>query len=529
MVWWLSLMTASAQTLPPPTGCATLQRLAEAPPLVRLPIEVPIGGTISRELRNPYNTPNVELSEHFAVHWGDSGGVSAIEVTRLLEALEESWAVQVDTLAHPAPATSQQYYFNVYIGDSGDGAPLGYGAGGYYSPDFQGYPMLVVAAGTLNSPAYADHTAAHEFYHAIQGSLNRYPYEGESAWFWEATAEWAAIHTDPSNPTAGTFVFAYALLPDHAVNFFDYPDDSQLQNYYQYGAFLFPMDVDRATGGPELIRDAWLDTSFTNDPLTVIDRLLDDQGLVFDEVFLDHLEHLVTWDYDQGSLFALTTQQAGLFYPGADTIFDELDASGTGGPRVVDADDAPMRYGFTALYVDAPDDGTLVVSVAGEPTGTLGSDARFGGRLLVVEGGVATSHPITMDASGLVGSAEVPLQGADEAYLLVGALTDRGDAARFDSERFPFTYELAYAAPIDTGTVDTGGITDTGVPSTPTVTSEPTTSTTEPTVPTDEGSEEAPASGSVDEAKGGCGCASAGGAAGGWAAGLMLLALRRRR
>jgi hypothetical protein len=500
--------------------------MAEAPPLVRLPTSVPVGGTISRELRNPYSTPHVALSEHFAVHWGDSGGVSQVEVDRLLEALEHSWTVQIDELGHPAPSTSQQFYFNVYVGDSGDGAPLGYGAGGYYSPDLEGYPMLVVAAATLNSPAYADHTAAHEFFHAVQGSLDRYPYWGQSAWFWEATAEWAAVHTEPTSSVLGSFVFAYALLPDHALNFFDYPDDVQLQNYYQYGAFLFPLDVDRAAGTFEVVRDAWLDQGSVDDPLVVIDQLLDDRGIDFEEALLDHFVYASMWDYDQGAQFSSSTAQAQLFYPGSSRVFAEHGPDGSGGPVAVDASEAPMRFGFAAIRLPSLADGLLTATVDGEAVGTAGTDARFGARVVVVDGSGYTAHPVPFDAAGLSGSLTVDPTGADEAWLVVGSVAEQGRVDRFDTERFPFVYEVTVAppVPVDTATEPTA---DTGLPTEPTT---PVDTGTAPTTPTSSSTAEQPEPepSSADEAPKGCGCASGVGGPAGWLAPLVLVGLRRR-
>lgn len=522
MIWWTALAALAQPSPLPPVPCATLARLPEAPPLIRS-VPMPIG-TVERSVRDAYNLPNEQISEHFAVHWGDSGGVTATEIDRLVEALELAWSVQIDDMGHPAPATSEQYFFNVYIGDSGNGAPNGFGAGGYYSPDREGYPMLVVAAGTLNSPSYADHTASHEFYHAIQGSLDRYPYEGEGAWFWEATAEWASIHTEPDNPTNGSFVFAYALLPGNAVNFFDYPDSPQLQDYYQYGAFLFPLDVDRSAGGYEVIRDAWMDQGFSDDPLKIVSNLLEDRGLAFDDVFLDHLTRVVTWDYDQGALFALTTAQAQGFYPGASMVQRDLPVAGDATVSEVGGDDAPMRYGFAAMRVQAPEDGRFEAWFEGDAEGTLGTAARYGARLVVESGATHTVVPLAYDPATHSGEATVDVSDADRLWLVVGATPPNGQPDRFDVERFPFRYRLARVDPVDTGTVDTGtpGTLDTGAPVTGlTETTEPPDGTTA------SGTDDAP-----DEAssKGGCGCqVGSGGAMGAWMVALGLVGLRRRR
>ena len=54
---------------------------------------------------------------------------------------------------------NRDLFVQYFIGDSGNGAPDGYGAGGYYTVDPEGWPMIVVSAGfwttavTLKLPA----------------------------------------------------------------------------------------------------------------------------------------------------------------------------------------------------------------------------------------------------------------------------------------------------------------------------------------------------------------------------------------
>ena len=43
---------------------------------------------------------------------------------------------------------------NVYIGDTGGDIPSSYGAGGYYTIDGEGYPMMVIAKDILNDYEY---------------------------------------------------------------------------------------------------------------------------------------------------------------------------------------------------------------------------------------------------------------------------------------------------------------------------------------------------------------------------------------
>ncbi len=503
MPTWLWLTSALA-SLPAgsPTVCATLRQLPGAPPLQRLPVHPPYGGIQRRELRDPFEVPHHALSEHFAVHWGEGGWVTETEVDQLLDALEHAWHVQIDQLGHPEPATSHQYYLNVYIGDSGDGAPASDGADGYYRSDADGFPMMVMAATTLNHPAKADHTAAHEFYHVIQDTLDRYPSSGSGAWFWEATAEWAAIHTDPTNAIGGSLAYAYALQPDRSLSYFASVGATDLQASYAYGAVLFALDLDRATGGTDLVRDAWLDDGFRPDPLDVIQQLLDDRELAFDDVFLDHIAAVTRWDYDQGERFAQGVSDAEARYPGTSTVYAVHGSGGTDGRIAVPGAAAPMRHGYAVIEVHLPRDGVWAVTLEAEPVGSEGTTSALVARVGVVESGVLTQHPLPMGAKGLVGEVEVDVQGADTVYLFVGAVPPDLDATRVDAERFPFTYAL----------VPDGG--------------EPSTEPSSTTAPDDDGQG---ATTDPTGARDGCGCHTAmGGITGEW---LLLLGLigRRRR
>jgi hypothetical protein len=493
----------------PSLACGTMGRLAEAPLLRRIsPDARPLPGVrVGKDLRDAFGVPNVRTSANFAIWYGDAGGVTVAEVDRLLAAFELAWTVQIGDLGHPPPLSTDAYHFNVYIGDTGNNAPSGYGAGGYYYVDPEGYPMVVIANGSLGDPDFADHAAHHEFYHAIQGSLDRYDYDfdGPSAWYWEATAEWAAIETDAANPTNGPFVFSYLLLPQLSLNAFDYPDTGALEEYYQYGAFLFPHDLTQQLG-PALIRDSWLDTGRERDPLEVLRGLVQDEGEDLDQLWLDHLAHNAAYDYDAGPLYRSITQAYAPYYPSAEELLDVV--SGDGGAGSASGPDAPRRYGGATILLEAPRRGTLEVRIAGGADGSDGSPAQFGARLARVSGDGVTYLEVPFD--GAEGSLDVPGVGPDEAvFLTVGAWTPGWIPA--SDEKFPFDWSLEVIEDTSsTSTNDTGG----GGGG-------------------DDDDDDGGGSGDpdpeVERPEPGCGCASGGGVAGGWLLVGAVLAARTRR
>jgi len=252
-------------------------------------LDVPRPPSSEKLLRDAYEvTANQMLTDNFALRWGNSGGVTHTKITQLADAFEEAWAIYIDEEDHPLPIGADTYRLNVYIGDSGNGAPDGNGAKGYFWYDSEGWPMIVVAADTLEDPDSADITATHELYHAIQAATERFTYEDDSAWFWEASATWAAATVYPDNIWHASNLFAYAFLPHYPANYFNYADSTDVQDFYQYGAFILPLHLTEVAADRSLVREVWTDTGPEGDPLSVLIRLMDERGLDFNEAFLDH-------------------------------------------------------------------------------------------------------------------------------------------------------------------------------------------------------------------------------------------------
>ncbi len=436
-----SLLAALASAGPAP--CGTLALLPSARELQRIPRSpaLPPGELAQRDA---YGVPNVQTSAHFAVRWGNGGAVASAVVDALLASLEDAWTVQVVEMAHPPPVGTDAYLFNVYVGDTGDGAPPGYGTGGYYWVDVDGAPMIVVSNATLAFADSADATAIHEFYHAIQGSLDRFPYDGLGAWFWEATAEWAAIETHPTNPDTGSLLFGYLLLPDLAVNDFDYPDSGALEEYHQYGAFLLPHYLTTRVVGFELVRDAWVVPGPNEDPLEVLREGLARDGIDFDAVWLDHLAANATYDYPQGEQWQAGVEAAAQWFGGGRPTTATTVGDGYHEPiRVEGPGRAPGRYGYNLIELEAPIPGDLEVWIAGDAQGDAGSPARFVAAIIQVNGGLPTVTPVPFD--GATGQLTLPVAGADDLLLVVGAFTP--DTAHWQEEAFPYTFTMSIGPP----------------------------------------------------------------------------------
>lgn len=440
MLLWLTFAEAAFP-------CATMRMLPDAPELRH--------GVVSRagptkQVRDLYGLPNELRSENFVVRWGSGERFTEEELDNLLESMELGWSVEVEDMAHPPPYGADAFLFNVYIGNTGDGAPEITSAAGYFYPDPEGWPMIVMAPETVRDRLGTEGTAVHEFYHAIQATTGRYPYDGIAAWYWEATAEWAAMQVVPDNPMSSGFAFGYLLLPHLPVNYFDYPDEGLLEEYHQYGAYLFPHDLTEQVGW-ELVRDTWLDPSGDPDPLEVMRGWLADHGHDMDELWLDHIARNVVLDYPFRVWLEQSLESGGWGWPEADRVAVEIDWAGDDGR--VRGDSAPGRYGAFAIHLTDADPGTLRVLIEAEPEGTEGSPTEVGARVVRLD---AFDDPIYTEVpfDGLVGELSLPdiLMGED-VWVVVGTWTPEARPRIWDDERFELTWSVTVepvAAPVDT-------------------------------------------------------------------------------
>ncbi len=491
-------LAASPPGLIAPRGpCGTPAFLPTLGPAPSLPPPPPSPST-EKEQRDAYGElPNQLVGENFVVKWGSRGGVDESDAAALLDAFEHAWSQEIDGLAFPAPSGTDRYLFNVYIGDTGDGAPDGYGTSGYFNRDRDNYPMIVVSAETLSDLGWAQGTAAHEFFHAVQDVTGRYDYEGDSAWYWEATAMWIEGEVLEDYEEYVVFLYGYALLPHLPVYFFDYPDSGALQEYHQYGAMIFPRYVSEIAADADVVRDSWVEDLDAETPQDALTELLAERGVAFADVFGDFAARNATWDYADGELYERWVDWYADYYRSDDhRVVADVDADGTDGLVDAPEDTLPGRYGYNVVTVDTDGDADYRVRFEAPVEGSNGNDADWRVTAVVdAPGGPRyTSIPVTD------GVGEVLLTGLDGAtvHLVVAAVPARARSG----ETFAWSYEVTPEEP------DPG---ETGEPGTP-----------DPERP-----------GSPDETvemAGGCGCASGGDA--GWLAGALVamgLVARRRK
>ena len=433
-------------------SCLTLSLLPEILSLTPSPLPPPPPG-VGKAERDVYALPNVATSPHFAVRWGDGGSVNAADVDRLLASFEESWSVEIDELGMPAPYGSDEWLFNVYIGDTG--GPSAGGVYGYYSVDSQSWPMVVISQEALAASSQGLGTVPHEFFHALQAAAGTYDYSGEAAWWWEATATWMESVVYPSDPNYAVFLFGFAFLPHYSLSFFDYYDTGAFQEYYQYGAFIFPRYISEYVAGPEVIVDTWLDPRGYTEPLAPLAEALAEEGVELEEEIARFSAHNAVWDYtDSGTYTWYLDYYATLpeFSSFDARITAEVPAGGTDGLTPPPAATLPERYGYNVLSMPEPGAEQLWLTFSGDAAGSGSTPARWAVTVVRQDGGVAYETVTLADGEGVHSIEDI---GPDEALsVVVVPLADE----RIEGETFSYRYALGaqVAEAADTG--DTGGI-----------------------------------------------------------------------
>jgi hypothetical protein len=263
-----------------------------------------------KTIRNSYaNMANQLESDNFVLWWGNSANpaIDTEEAADLLNSFELAWFSEIDTLGFSAPESTASYKFNVYLGDTG--GPSSLGANGYYFYDDDDWPMIVIAPELLGTET-GFVTAAHEFFHAIQDSTGAYVYADDAAWYFEATAVWSEAKVYPGNTEYVRFIPSLGFLPHLPINFFEYPDSLDLEEYHHYGASLFIKHLEEVYGS-DLIHASWQENSSDNDPLEVLKTLLEAQGSTLETAFFDFFDRNGTWDYPDSSAIKEALEASG--------------------------------------------------------------------------------------------------------------------------------------------------------------------------------------------------------------------------
>ena len=328
-----------------------------------------------KETMDIFSLPNVATSENFALRWGDGKNISEERAQELLNEFERSWDHEINTLNFPAPLGSDAYLFNVYIGNSGSGAPSSYGAAGYYDSDASGWPMIVIDLDALD---YADSYGVipHEFFHAVQHACDTFSYDGESAWYWESTAIWIENEVYPEDPNYALFLFGFAFLPHKSLHFFDYADSGATSEYYQYGAFAFPKFLSTFYVQVDDVRDSWVDSSWEQTPLGWWEEYFGTE--TYHNLVFEFAQKNTYWDYPHKEWYDYYLDYYSEYYPEEDlSITESVNSYGAPSWDVVDAELMPEHLGVNYIELSTPEYSEMELGIVGDTLGDQGTPVSW--------------------------------------------------------------------------------------------------------------------------------------------------------
>lgn len=463
-----SFWVSAAMAVPVPCGTLHPDALVTRQPAPQVAFgEADLSDPSSWSERDAWDPwPHALASDHFVLKWGSQTSLPLGRADGILAALEASWTHYAEVLDHRAPNGGVPVRFNVYLAGTGRSAPEEIGAAAYFTTDPDGDPMIVVepSAWTSGGP-YLDAVLAHELYHAVQWATGAYGYVEGAGWFWEASANWAAGEVYPGNASVADFLPAYLLLTTLPVDYWVYVEQGALEEYYAYGAYLFPSYLGWELD-PGVVRDAWEEAT-TDDPLESLRAAVAERGADLDELWLDHIAANVHLDYPEGRAYDDATDDWARAWGNDQRITGELPDTGTpdglGPPRA----ERPGRYGSNAWYLRWPRTDRVTLRVEGKPEGDAGSPARFGARVVVRD--LEGLHYTDVPFDGLVGEVEITGldRNTEEVVLVVGAWTPNKYLFRWPDETFrykvfatvpaPEVVEEAPAAPEGCGCAQGGG------------------------------------------------------------------------
>ena len=231
-------------------------------------------------------------TDHFKFYYTlDNESIDKVDslgyVIIMSQVFEQVWNFFGNTLGYDAPPgnpNNDDDKYDVYIVN----LPSNYFGITYTTVDDIGFPSCVSYIKMRNSYSgsqFSEHTeidnikvtAVHEFFHAIQFGYNCW----EQYWFMEATAVWSEdeLYNDIND--------LYRYMP----SWFSNPDKAiDTESSHMYGTFIFFQYIDEHIGGPETIRDCWVNSRemaevFIDRSFSAINEVLESQDSNFEEAY----------------------------------------------------------------------------------------------------------------------------------------------------------------------------------------------------------------------------------------------------
>ncbi len=380
----------------------------------------------------------------FCVWWDKNYDYSS-EAANVLAGLMDAKAIAENEFGMRLPTISlcSGFYVNVYLHNNGpdlfpDGWSLGLGT------DPQGFPALTIPFNIGQDPPGPNGNAwavTHEAFHLYQWDDESFPYEGDTAWYIEATANWFVHYVYPTDLIGKQDIPAFTINPQlklwaDVFNQINHPTPWDVISWsratHNYGAqafFIYITDNNILPGS--VIGKSF---NLTNPPETPQQYLYDQMTLAgydMKEVYADFAARNITLDYPfngyvQGEENFWANEQSN----DDNRIVLTLNNTGTGGWVRVPKDSGPAGMGTYAHYPNAWAYNTYKInnsstgSYTFELDGLPDNQAKFRGRIVVRDGNNRTYYNLDM-SNQQDGRLTVNVNATDEEiYFVVAVVPD---------------------------------------------------------------------------------------------------------
>ncbi len=251
-----------------------------------------------------YTPPNVHYTEHFALRYGNGASYTGGELDALGDIMEEVWDAEVVTMGYDAPFGSDEYYTDVYVGNSGGGAPS-ISFEGAYTTIYDSWPNtmahIVMWPDILDYESSFKDIMSHEFYHVLQFQIAlsgcwQHMSGSGSDWAVEATATWAEdeVFDDLNN---------YAYFVDYHMQnveqtIFAFSSGEPIQ----YSRAIYFKFISENYGGRDALYHIWNDCN-PNIWYSVDAYLTDFESTTTFDTFPEFTRRTLFREYEEGNLY----------------------------------------------------------------------------------------------------------------------------------------------------------------------------------------------------------------------------------
>jgi hypothetical protein len=360
------------------------------------------------------------------VVWWDKNFDYSNGAKHLLDSLVKTRAYCLDTFAMADPKGSDTYYYNVYIHNGKDLFPDNWAQG--QGTDRDGYPYLTIPSG-LTDPDYTGHV--HEGFHIFQYNANSpgFAYRGDSQWFIEATANWFVSIQFPDkidNFICGGAVTANPHVPMwYSFRNKETGDQNNWQrDCHQYGMNIFLYYLTEVGKVPrDMIANGFF-AQVTESPQAYLYRQVGADRMC--DLFADWAAATAAdFDYLTPATVKRTHQEYATYGTPSDAhpIVKTFDNTGTDGDWFRPGQECVTRsWGYNVYKIVHRGSAEYTFHVAGDDTGSEGTQAAFRARVATLAGDQWTFHTVDL-SDARQGSETVHVGPADTEVLFVVAAT----------------------------------------------------------------------------------------------------------